>query len=53
MYYYLFHQPIDGQHYVHHNCSRIKNIKIPVSSSQRLNIHTILVLWEVKINEGT
>ena len=50
MYYYLFGQPIDGQRYVHHNSSRIKNVKIPVSSSQPLTILSILVLWEVKIN---
>ena len=47
MYYYLFGQPIDGQRYVHHNSSRIKNVKIPVSSSQPLTILSILVLWEV------
>ena len=50
MYYYLFGQPIDGQHYVHHNSSRVKTVKIPVSFIQPLNIQTILVLWEVKIN---
>ena len=33
MYYYLFGQPIDGQRYVHHNSSRIKNVKIPVIQS--------------------
>ena len=47
MYYYLFGQTIDGQRYVHHNSSRIKNVKIPVSSSQPLSILSILVLWEV------
>ena len=47
MYYYLFGQPIDGQRYVHHNSSRIKNVKIPVSSSQPLSILSILVLWRV------
>ena len=47
MYYYLFGQPIDGQRYVHHNSSRIKKVKIPVSSSQPLSILSILVLWEV------
>ena len=37
MYYYLFGQPIDGQLYVHHNASRIKNVKIAFNHTEYIS----------------